>query len=279
MNQKAALLGGIGLGIGLMYMLDPAMGRRRRALMRDKALHCWKKTGNAIGATSRDMANRARGLTEGIRSKAVEGDVDDSVLEARVRSRLGHVVSHPSAISVSASNGSITLTGDILQWEIGNLLEALAVVPGVKTIENRISVHETAGNISSLQGDGRGPAGSSRRWSSGRTLLAGAAGGAILYGIARARNRTPETRWHRIAAALPRYDLGVGDWSTARRILTGATGALTLYGLNMARRRRAKPTGWRRIMPEINRLRRGMPSMSTIRKMPATLAHSIPWVH
>jgi hypothetical protein len=279
MNHKAAMVGGIGLGIGLMYLLDPAMGRRRRALLRDKAFRYWRKTGDTTGAASRDVANRARGLSEGIRSTATEGEGDDSVLEARVRSRLGHAVTHPSAISVSSDEGRITLSGDILQWELSNLLDELSGVPGVKAIDNRIAVHETAGDIPSLQGDGRRTqAARFGRWATGGTVLAGAAGGAIVYSIARARNHTPQTRWRRITSAIPRYDLGFGSLSATRRILTGAAGALAVYGLTLARRSRARPTGWRRIMPGVRYWRRAMPSMAALRKVPASVAHSIPWV-
>ncbi len=38
MNRQLSLLGGIGLGAALMYMVDPDRGKRRRALVRDKLL-------------------------------------------------------------------------------------------------------------------------------------------------------------------------------------------------------------------------------------------------
>jgi hypothetical protein len=242
-----------------------------------------------VETRSRDLANRARGLKEEIRSRANEGEVDDSVLEERVRARLGHVADHPSAISVASDHGRITLSGDILQWELNHVLEGIAGVPGVKSIENRILVHDSAENIPSLQGEGRLPR-SSRfgRWSAGRTILAGAAGGALLYGMARARNRQPEARWRRIAAAIPKYGLGLTNGSRARRAACAA-GALTFYGWRRMRRGRMRPTGWRRLVPDVNRLtralpslstlRRGMPAMSTLKRVPGTLAQTIPWVH
>jgi hypothetical protein len=35
-NQSLWTLGGLGLGVGLMYLLDPDQGHRRRATMREK---------------------------------------------------------------------------------------------------------------------------------------------------------------------------------------------------------------------------------------------------
>ena len=37
MTKESALIGGAGLGAGLMYLLDPDRGKRRRALVRDQA--------------------------------------------------------------------------------------------------------------------------------------------------------------------------------------------------------------------------------------------------
>ena len=61
-NSALILLGGVGLGAALMYMLDPDQGRRRRALARDKIVSASNKTGKAIGKKSRDLRNRAQGV-------------------------------------------------------------------------------------------------------------------------------------------------------------------------------------------------------------------------
>ncbi len=62
MAAMRALLGGAGIGAGLMYFFDPVDGRRRRALIRDQLRHWLGKSDDALAATARDMANRARGL-------------------------------------------------------------------------------------------------------------------------------------------------------------------------------------------------------------------------
>lgn len=53
---------GVGLGAGLMYLLDPQGGNRRRAVARDKAVSKLKKGGDAALKTSRHLGNRTKGL-------------------------------------------------------------------------------------------------------------------------------------------------------------------------------------------------------------------------
>ena len=61
-GRTAALLGGMGIGAALMYMLDPGRGARRRAVARDKAAKFARVAGERIGRTSRDLSNRALGV-------------------------------------------------------------------------------------------------------------------------------------------------------------------------------------------------------------------------
>jgi hypothetical protein len=55
-------LGGVALGAGLMYILDPDRGSSRRAYTRDKVTSAVNKTGRAIGKKSRDIKKRAHGI-------------------------------------------------------------------------------------------------------------------------------------------------------------------------------------------------------------------------
>jgi hypothetical protein len=50
------------VGAGLMFLLDPNSGRRRRALIRDKGVKLAHNTTWAFDKTSRDMRNRIHGL-------------------------------------------------------------------------------------------------------------------------------------------------------------------------------------------------------------------------
>ena len=59
MNKKIALLGGLGLGAALMYLLDPDRGGRRRAAIREKAEGAANKAGEYAEKMSQDIRDRA----------------------------------------------------------------------------------------------------------------------------------------------------------------------------------------------------------------------------
>ena len=55
-------LKGAAIGAGLMYLFDPSQGRKRRARIRDRAVHVWNETGDTVEAKTHDLTNRAQGL-------------------------------------------------------------------------------------------------------------------------------------------------------------------------------------------------------------------------
>src|SRR5262249_20413574 len=132
------MLTGLGLGVGLMYFLDPERGRRRRALIRDKVAHATHVGNDAVGAFGRDISHRLAGVGARARGALHTGSVDDSVLVERVRSRMGRVVSHPHAIEVDAADGCVRLRGSIVQSELPRLMQTIARVRGVRSIDNNL---------------------------------------------------------------------------------------------------------------------------------------------
>jgi uncharacterized membrane protein len=184
------LLIGLGAGAGLMYLLDPDRGRRRRAQIRDEATHLMNAADKAIGKVSRDLNNRFTGLEAEVKSLFTSEPASDEVVVARVRTALGRLVSHPHAITVECEEGKVTLSGAVLEHELDRLLGGVLAVNGVTEVEERLEAHEIAGGISDLQG-GRERLGHrfellQENWSPAPRLLAGVAGGAMaLYGARR----------------------------------------------------------------------------------------------
>ena len=185
MNKDLVALAALGLGAGLMYLADPNEGRRRRARLRDATVHASHGAKRVMGMTSRDVQHRLSGVAARALEQLVkEPPTADDVLVARVRARLGRLVSHPGAIEVRASQGTVAVSGAVFEAEVEQLIKGVGAVPGVAAIENRLEPHGDAGHVSALQGPGprhvaRMPA-SWRQWSPTARLIAGLAGLALL---------------------------------------------------------------------------------------------------
>lgn len=152
MINPGKFIGALLVGAGLAYLLDPDRGGRRRALVRDKASRARHKLAEEFDATARDLRNRASGAAAELRSRFRREQVEDDVLHERVRSAIGRVVSHPGALHVTASDGRVTLRGQVLEDEVDNLLSTAKQVRGVSQVVNELEVQSAAGNIPSLQG-------------------------------------------------------------------------------------------------------------------------------
>jgi hypothetical protein len=192
-NEWTKIAGAAALGVVAMYMLDPDKGRRRRALVGDKAYSVVSDARQALGAARRDAAHRIAGLRARARRLVSDTPIpDDLQLIERVRARMGRLVGHPHAIQVGAYNGRVTLSGPVLTHEVSRLLDAVRSVWGVSSIDNRLVVFDSAESISSLQ-DGApepaaNPAFARERWAPAIRGAAIAGGGLLtLLGL---RNRS-----------------------------------------------------------------------------------------
>ncbi|MHB1417691.1 MAG: SRPBCC family protein [Chloroflexota bacterium] len=183
MNRALNFLGGIGLGLGFMYLADPDRGKRRRALLRDQLAHFLNVTDDAIGKTAEDLGNRTEGLLAEARSALGGEEVSDDVLVARVRAKMGRYVSHPHAVKVMADNGKVTLQGAILAAEVNDMLGAIASLRGVHDLTNELDVYKEADDIPSLQGQATPPGEPfelmQANWSPTARLIVGVAGGLV----------------------------------------------------------------------------------------------------
>lgn len=180
MTQLTRSLRSAALVAAGMYWFDKERGRRRRARLRERLFSLSACVEDALDTASRDLLHRTTGFFAELRSLLKREHVSDDVLAERVRSHIGRVTSHPGAISVSATEGHVTLTGDVLAAEFAPLLHCVRHVRGVRGCSEGLAVHQSAQGISSLQG------GHERRpvqfvllqddWSPAARLLTGVAG-------------------------------------------------------------------------------------------------------
>lgn len=179
------LAGGIGLGAAVMYFMDPERGRRRRALVRDQVAHLAATVPTGVRATRRDLTNRSRGLVATVRGRFADDSADDETLVARVRSKVGRVVSHPGSIVATSAEGVVTLSGPVLESEAESLIQAVAGTRGVKEVRSQLDVYDEIDSISvpGLQG-GTERMGArfemlKERWTPAARVVAGAAGATL----------------------------------------------------------------------------------------------------
>jgi len=154
-RKDVALVTGVAIGAGTMFLLDSDRGRRRRALIRDKA------------------------------ARPANISPDTRTLRESVHAELGRVVSHPHAIEVMIlHDGCVSLGGPILSNEADATLAAIAGVRGVATVEDNLERHDSPEGVPALQG-ARLRMGRRMRqnWSPTRTLMVALAGTAVAAGV------------------------------------------------------------------------------------------------
>jgi len=237
MNQDSAtkqspritwMLGGLAFGVVAMYLSDPERGRRRRGLAIDKMRSAVIRTGDTLDMVSRDLGDRVQGLrvrTSNMLSRRNIAPVDDRILMARVRQKIGRAVSNPHAIEITARQGCIILSGPVLAHERQQLLDTVRRVHGVSKLEDRLQIHEQADGIASLQGSAK------------------------LGGLAAQGSRTPALR---IVALIGATTLGMlgGMRRRPANLILAATGlALMMRSIsNMPFKRSADIAASRRVM-------------------------------
>jgi uncharacterized membrane protein len=186
-NSVLGILAGIGTGAAAMYFLDPDRGARRRAIAGDKVASSVRRLPRAFRVTKQDIANRAQGVWAETQHLFSQDDASDDVVEARVRSKMGRIVSHPHAIRVAVSDGKVYLTGPILADEVKTLLKCARSIAGVRSVEDHLEPHETAEGVSALQGGTRRITRAEflqENWSPAARFIAGTAGtAAVAYGF------------------------------------------------------------------------------------------------
>lgn len=145
-DKQIALFVGAGLGAALMFMLDPARGARRRALVRDKTVKVLRQGGRAIHNRGEDIGHRLTGAAHEWKAKRLPPPANDQ-LEERIRAELGHKVEHSRAIIVAAEEGNVTLKGYALRDELEDVLDTARHVNGVRKVRSEMQIKDSPEDI------------------------------------------------------------------------------------------------------------------------------------
>jgi osmotically-inducible protein OsmY len=216
--RVAGGVAGIATGVGLMYLLDPRGGPRRRSQIAQRAERVLHEVEGSIGAGARDLSHRARGLAHEAKVRVEGEEVSDDVLAERVRAKLGRLTAHPRAIEVAVRDGRVELSGPVFRAEHDQVVRGVRWVRGVRRVEDRLQPREGA-DVRALQG--AGPLTSARvaplsagAFGPGARLLAGAAGAVL---AARALLGSGATGILAGVAGAAILGKTIGDYGPARR--------------------------------------------------------------
>ncbi len=193
-NIVGILAGVYGAGALTMYFFDSQRGKRRRAELRDAIVHSKRELEKFAVRLGRDAEQRFEGAVSETARLLHREPQSDYVLEQRVHTLLGRVLSHPHAVEVSAKDGAVFLTGWILTEETDDVNKALASIEGVKHFTSYLNTTDRPEHIPALQGGTRRrhiPEFLQQRWSPTARVIAGCAGlGLAAYGIRRWKSIT-----------------------------------------------------------------------------------------
>lgn len=127
-------------GAAVMYYFDPTIGRRRRALVRDRGVALRHDLEGFARTTSKHAADRVKGAMARTRAAMAGGPVDDERLRERIRAKLGRLVEHPAAVEVAVQEGRVLLSGRVDAEELDDLLDVVSSMLGVAGVENRLTL-------------------------------------------------------------------------------------------------------------------------------------------
>ncbi len=136
-----------------MYFLDPAHGRRRRAVFCDKLEARARDACELFEGKRRHALNKARGALHQAREQlGLQPQPPDHILREQVRARMGHIISYPKAIDVEVHEGRVTLSGPVLAKDQDRLISGILELHGVHAVVNKLTPHEKPGGVPELQG-------------------------------------------------------------------------------------------------------------------------------
>ena len=124
------------------WLLDPVSGRRRRALVRDRAAGLYRRSLRRSERLGRHLASDAQGLAQRATHREESKVLDDATLKNKVETEIFRAADSPKGrVSVNAQHGIVQLRGEVDSPDlIDELVEKTRKIHGVREVENLLHV-------------------------------------------------------------------------------------------------------------------------------------------
>jgi hyperosmotically inducible periplasmic protein len=124
------------------WLLDPASGRRRRALLRDRTAGILRRGARRSERFGRHMASDTQGLVQRATHREEPRVLDDATLKNKVETELFRATDSPKGrVSVNAQHGIVQLRGEVDSPDlIEDLVQKTRSIQGVREVENLLHV-------------------------------------------------------------------------------------------------------------------------------------------
>jgi osmotically-inducible protein OsmY len=139
----AAFVAGSGVGMAVEYFLDPADGKRRRHMLRDRTTATLRRGSREAQRQARYMGGKAQGVVaEATPPGRDSSELNDPGLEAKVESELFRPAEAPKgSVDVNVERGVVYLRGEVEDRQrIEALVERARAVDGVSKVVSLLHV-------------------------------------------------------------------------------------------------------------------------------------------
>ncbi len=132
-------------GAATAFFFDPRLGRRRRNLLRDRALAAKRRLRRLVTRKTRYVAGHARGVAAELQSSAPKpytpGDDDATVKQRILSNAFRDLPVTTSDLQVEVEGGVATLRGSVESSSLADdLIARVREVPGVRAVTPQLTV-------------------------------------------------------------------------------------------------------------------------------------------
>jgi uncharacterized protein YjbJ (UPF0337 family)/cation transport regulator ChaB len=107
------------------------------------------KAASSASDSLKEATTQVKNAASEVKQRVESAATSDATLLPRVRVEIARNVRSPGSIEIEVKDGAVMLTGQIRAGEVQTLVEKINALPGVRSVDNRLEIHDALENTSS----------------------------------------------------------------------------------------------------------------------------------